>query len=494
MGLFSSRTKAQAEPSETELRFSALLRSQAFIEFTLDGTVLDANENFCRAMGYVRDEIVGRQHAMFVDPSEANTQAYKDFWRKLNAGEFVAAKFRRFAKGGREVWIQASYNPVLDGAGRPIRVMKIAADVTEAEQAAIRNEKARKETEAEQAAVVAALGTALRRLSDGDLAARIDTQFAGASASIRADFNAAVESLQTAFGLVLHAAEPMRLGAEEISRAAGDLSRRTEQQASALEETAAALDEITATVANSTEGARQASSVAAGAKQQAERSGEVVSQAVEAMTGIEQSSRKITDIIGVIDEIAFQTNLLALNAGVEAARAGEAGKGFAVVAQEVRALAQRSAEAAKEIKQLISSSREQVEQGVALVGATGEALSGLVARAAEIDQLISEIARSAEEQSTSLGQVNAAINEMDKVTQQNAAMVSRPAPRRCSCRTARATSAPPSPSSGWATRPTPVWRSPIPAATCRRPIRCTRRRSGCGRPESRRRARASGDT
>ena len=423
MGLFTSKGKSQAVPNEAELRFSALLRSQAFIEFALDGTILDANDNFCRAMGYALEEVVGRRHAMFVDPAEAAGEDYKAFWRKLNAGEFVATKFRRFGKGGREVWIQASYNPVLDGQGRPVKVMKIAAEITEAEQAALRNEAARQDAERQQAAVVATLGEALRRLSDGDLSQRIEAEFAGANASIKSDFNVALDALQAAFRQVSRAAEPMATGAEEIARAANDLSRRTEQQAAALEETAAALDQITATVANSTQGARQAASVAAGARQDAQRSGEVVGRAVEAMTAIEQSSHKITDIIGVIDEIAFQTNILALNAGVEAARAGEAGKGFAVVAQEVRALAQRSAEAAKEIKHLISSSREQVEQGVALVGATGEALNGLVTRASEIDQLIADIARSSEEQATSLGQVNSAVNEMDKVTQQNAAMV-----------------------------------------------------------------------
>jgi methyl-accepting chemotaxis protein len=423
VGLFASKSKSPPAASEAELRFSALLRSQAFIEFSLEGVILGANDNFCRAMGYALDEIVGRNHSMFVDPAEAAGPGYREFWRKLNGGEFVADKFRRIGKGGREVWIRASYNPVLDAHGRPVKVMKIATDITEAEQQALRSEAARQETERAQAAVVAALGEALRHLSDGDLATRIHAEFTGTNAPIKADFNAAMSALQTAFSQISQTADPMRVGAEEIARAAVDLSRRTEQQASTLEETAAALDQITTTVANSTQGARQATTVAAGARTEAERSGEVVSRAVEAMTAIEQSSRKINDIIGVIDEIAFQTNLLALNAGVEAARAGDAGKGFAVVAQEVRSLAQRSGEAAKEIRELISSSREQVEHGVALVGATGEALSGLVSRAAEIDALISEIARSAEEQSTGLGQVNTAVNEMDKVTQQNAAMV-----------------------------------------------------------------------
>ena len=215
----------------------------------------------------------------------------------------------------------------------------------------------------------------------------------------------------------------IQTGASEISQASDDLSKRTEQQAATLEETAAALDHITATVRKTAEGSIQASSVVAGAKDDAEKSGVVVREAVAAMGQIEQSAQQISQIIGVIDEIAFQTNLLALNAGVEAARAGDAGKGFAVVASEVRSLAQRSAEAAKEIKTLISTSSKQVNQGVALVGQTGEALQRIVSKVLEITGLVSEISASAQEQATALAQVNTAVNQMDQVTQQNAAMV-----------------------------------------------------------------------
>jgi methyl-accepting chemotaxis protein len=211
--------------------------------------------------------------------------------------------------------------------------------------------------------------------------------------------------------------------ADEIASASDDLSRRTEQQAASLEQTAAALDEITATVKKSAVGAGHAREVVQTARQGAAGGGDVVRQAVSAMSQIEASSRQITQIIGVIDEIAFQTNLLALNAGVEAARAGDAGRGFAVVASEVRALAQRSADAAKEIKTLISASSAQVTAGVQLVGKTGQALELLVAQVEEVDGLVGEIAASSQEQATGLNEINAAVNKMDQVTQQNAAMV-----------------------------------------------------------------------
>jgi methyl-accepting chemotaxis protein len=409
--------------ADIEARMTAIGRSQAVIEFLPDGTVASANENFLATVGYSLAEVKGRHHAMFVDPAEAAGAEYKAFWRKLNAGEFVAAKFRRLAKHGREVWIQASYNPILDAQGRVTGVIKIATDITDAEQRAARQQAEQLEQEQAQGRVVAELASALSRLAEGDLTARIEGGFPGSYAAIRDDFNRAATSLLEAMTSIARTTGAVRHGSQEISTAADDLSRRTEQQAASLEETAAALDEVTATVRQSAESAKEASGVADSSRSAAESAGQVVREAVEAMGEIERSSGQITQIIGVIDEIAFQTNLLALNAGVEAARAGEAGRGFAVVAQEVRALAQRSAEAAKEIKTLIATSTEQVERGVKLVGDTGAALDSLVARAGEIAQLVIDIARSGEEQSVGLAQVNTAVNQMDQVTQQNAAMV-----------------------------------------------------------------------
>jgi methyl-accepting chemotaxis protein len=237
------------------------------------------------------------------------------------------------------------------------------------------------------------------------------------------DFNKAHKNLSSALGRVNVSTDAITAGSGEISQAAEDLSKRTEQQAASLEETAAALDEITATVKKTAEGARHARDVVTRATEDAQSSGKVVQDAVGAMAAIEKSAKEIKQIISVIDEIAFQTNLLALNAGVEAARAGDAGKGFAVVASEVRALAQRSAEAAKEIQTLISSSSDQVESGVKLVAGAGQALQRISAQVSEINGIVGGIAASAAEQATALGEVNTAVNQMDQVTQQNAAMV-----------------------------------------------------------------------
>ena len=292
---------------------------------------------------------------------------------------------------------------------------------SEVERAANEAEKAR--TAQEDAISIGALADGLSAIAAGDLTHRFVAQVPPRAEQLKTDFNAAVTQLQDTISVVVTNVSAIRSGSGEISQAADDLSRRTEQQAASLEETAAALDEITATVNRTASGARQASETVQAAKGDAETSGNVVRDAVTAMGAIEKSSQEISQIIGVIDEIAFQTNLLALNAGVEAARAGDAGRGFAVVASEVRALAQRSAEAAKEIKVLISASSTQVKTGVSLVGQTGEALQRIVSRVAEIDGLVSEIAASAQEQATGLQQVNTAVNQMDQVTQQNAAMV-----------------------------------------------------------------------
>ncbi|MGN8151406.1 methyl-accepting chemotaxis protein [Agrobacterium sp. 22094] len=260
-------------------------------------------------------------------------------------------------------------------------------------------------------------------LSDGDLTAGMHGDFQGAFAELRDNVNHTMANLRHLLGQVRVAIETINGGAGEMRTASGELSKRTEQQAASLEETSAALEEITAAVKNSTERATEASHMVDEARRSTEQSSAVVQNAVSAMGRIEQASGEIGQIINVIDEIAFQTNLLALNAGVEAARAGDAGKGFAVVAQEVRELAQRSANAAKEIKTLISRSGDEVQSGVKLVTATGEALGQIQNHVVKINEHVHSIATAAREQSTGLSEVNTAVNHMDQMTQQNAAMV-----------------------------------------------------------------------
>ncbi|WP_294203873.1 HAMP domain-containing methyl-accepting chemotaxis protein [uncultured Sphingomonas sp.] len=268
-----------------------------------------------------------------------------------------------------------------------------------------------------------ALATGLAALAEGDLTFQLEQDFPPAYAKLQSDFNEAAASLRNALRQVTESASGINSGANDIRQASDDLSKRTEQQAASLEETAAAMDEITSTVRSTAERANRADTAVRDARDEAERSGGVVRRAVDAMGGIERTSNEISEIISVIDGIAFQTNLLALNAGVEAARAGDAGKGFAVVASEVRALAQRSAEAAKDVKARITASSVQVTAGVQLVGETGEALERIIGKIGEINGLVSAIAASAEQQATGLQQVNTAVSEMDGVTQKNAAMV-----------------------------------------------------------------------
>jgi methyl-accepting chemotaxis protein len=399
-------TAQQTRAIEAEHVLAAVDHSQAVIEFDLDGTIRDANGNFLAAMGYSRDEVVGQHHRLFVDPAYAGSADYREFWERLRSGEFRTAQYRRLAKGGREIFIQATYSPIKDTHGRPYKVIKFATDVTDQ----VRTVEA-----------VRALATAAK---DGDLSRRLPV--GGLSGNLRElaeGINGLIDGMSALVAQLQTAVVAVRTGAGEISRGNMNLSQRTEEQAASLEETAASMEQMTATVRQTAENARQANSLAATARAEAEKGGAVVSDAVSAMEGIHGASTRIADIIGVIDEIAFQTNLLALNAAVEAARAGDQGRGFAVVAAEVRMLASRSSEAAKEIKGLIQESVTRVAAGKALVDQSGATLGEIVEAVRRVSDIVGEIMTASHEQAAGIEQVNKAVTSMDEVTQQNAALV-----------------------------------------------------------------------
>jgi len=586
-------TAASRAQDDLQAQVAALNRSQAVIEFNLDGTVLQANDNFLKALGYSLDEVRGQHHSLFVDPEYRASAEYRAFWEKLGRGEFDAGQYRRIAKGGREVWIQASYNPLLDKAGRPYKVVKYATDITvnkQAELAAAAREAERQENErrianenlrirnaldnvsgnvmiannereivymngavsemlveaesdlrkalphfdarklmgasidvfhknpthqsqmlanlrstyrteikignltfgliaspiinaqgerlgtvvewknrtaevmveTEVGAIVAAAASGdfsrrvgldgkegffkqlaeninqlletsdiglnevarvLGALALGDLTQTVSGDFKGTFGKLKDDANATVSQLTQIVSQIKQATETINTAAKEITAGNSDLSARTESQAASLEETASSMEELTSTVKQNAENAKQANQLAIGASSIAVQGGKVVSEVVSTMSAINESSKKIVDIISVIDGIAFQTNILALNAAVEAARAGEQGRGFAVVAAEVRSLAQRSAGAAKEIKGLIGDSVEKVGNGSKLVEQAGKTMDEIVSSVKRVTDIMSEITAASLEQSQGIEQVNQTITQMDEVTQQNAALV-----------------------------------------------------------------------
>ncbi|MDX2205113.1 MAG: PAS domain-containing methyl-accepting chemotaxis protein [Hyphomicrobiaceae bacterium] len=398
-------TAAKSAAMDNQGVLDAVNRSQGVVSFTPQGEIITANANFLRAVGYSLSEIAGKHHKIFMPPEDAASADYARFWQRLASGEFISEEFRRLGKGGREVLIQAAYNPIIDPDGKVIRVVKTAYDLRE-----------RKDS-------IERLGAGLNRLAAGDLANPIDKPLVRSMEGLRQDYNDAIEKLRATMSRVAEGSQNILNASGEIAQAADDLSKRTEQQAASLEQSAASVEEITVTGKKAAEGALHARDVVTEAKADAERTGDVVQKTIEAMGDIEKSAQQISQIIGVIDEIAFQTNLLALNAGVEAARAGEAGRGFAVVASEVRALAQRSAGAAKEIKNLISTSSAQVSDGVQLVAEAGRAIERILTQVNDINAVVLGIASGAQEQATGLAQVNSAISHMDQMTQQNASMV-----------------------------------------------------------------------
>ncbi|MCF6326460.1 MAG: methyl-accepting chemotaxis protein [Devosiaceae bacterium] len=386
-------------------KISAIGKSQAVIEFTLDGVITKANENFLATTGYSENEIVGNHHSMFCDPDYVRSAEYKNFWEKLGKGEFESGEYQRFGKNNAMVWISASYNPIFDPDGNPVKIVKYATNITE------------------RKAATEALSNGLKNLADGNLDCRIESEWSGEFEEVRLAFNKTIDQLSNIVGQLHGTSSALKSATGEILSGANDLSERTTKQAATVEETSATVETLSNTVMQSADKADEANVNSKSLAKTAEITGETVDLATQAMERITTSSAKISNVIGMIDDIAFQTNLLALNASVEAARAGEAGKGFAVVAVEVRRLAQSAAEASSEVKQLVEQSASEVGTGSKHVVSAAEKIKEMIAGIQESSELMAAIASASRDQASSIDEVNVAVRQMDEMTQHNAALV-----------------------------------------------------------------------
>lgn len=422
-GYMSEITDVELKKDDEASQLRAIDTAICMISCDVKGNITEINGNAADVLDVDLTQIHGKHHRTTIDPDFRSTDGYERLWKNLAAGMRDEQVYTHAKPDGTRVFLQGTYIPVKDQNGTIDHFVGCLLDVSAAHIAVENGAAKTNETLHERGQVIDALSVAVGKLADGDLTVTLPDTLNSDYATLCDNFNRAMKRIEETISAVVENASSIRGDAGKMSSSAEDLARRTEAQAATLEETSAALEQLTASVKSAAEGAEQANGNVHSARDNAQASGVVVDQAIEAMGAIETSSRQISQIIGVIDDIAFQTNLLALNAGVEAARAGEAGRGFAVVASEVRALAQRSSEAAKEIKSLISKSSEQVGEGVDLVGKTGDALKEIVSSVSSISVLVNDIANTAKEQSAGIAEINTAVNEIDQVTQQNTTMV-----------------------------------------------------------------------
>ncbi len=410
--------KVEAE-NDAKGRLDAISRSMAVIEFDLQGNILDANSNFCQTMGYNLSDIKGKHHRRFVEASYAASADYAQLWQTLARGELSAGTFKRIGNNGKIVWIEASYNPILDANGKPYKVVKYAVDV-----GANTNTKLLK-------SVIEDATHLLESVANGQLTAQMqgnyssyqNTMFYDMIAQLQAAINQMSGALQNAIHNAALVANTVTQVSAHVANSATRLTERMQEQAASLEETNATMSEMTATVQANTNNSQKVADLAHQMQAQAGSGVTVMRQTITAMQSIRASSTQIADIVTLIDGIAFQTNLLALNAAVEAARAGEHGRGFAVVAGEVRALAQKSSEAAKDIRTLISDSVSRIENGTQLADKSGEMLDGINQSIGQVAMMIEQIASASHEQASAIHHIHKAMSDIDRVTQENSMLV-----------------------------------------------------------------------
>lgn len=405
-------------------QMEAIGRTNLVIQFNPDGTVITANENFLKAMGYSLDELRGKHHSLLCDKQLSESNEYREFWAKLNRGEFVADDFKRIAKGGREVWIRASYNPICDLHGKVVKVVKFATDIT----AAVATQQETLRIQAEQRAAaeelrqrVTQLTTIVEAIASGDLTQVVSHEGADDLGRLAASIRQMCNDLRELIAQLIESANQQNEGAQAIAESSQNLSEGAQSQAASVEQMSAAVEELLKSIQVISDNASIARQQANSTAELAKSGGSSVNEAVASMKLIQKSSDQINDIIQVISEIASQTNLLALNAAIEAARAGEHGLGFAVVADEVRKLAERSSLAAKEITQLIKESTRRVAEGAELSEKVGHSLHAIVEAVEQTAAGITRIADSTETQAESAKEVQGAIRSVGKTTESNAA-------------------------------------------------------------------------